>query len=435
MRATIVACLVALGAVLPVQALAAGLPGVDVDLTTEYRYQWAQRHLDGDETDQDLRIGLGLEVPRAGWERLSFSGLLSVEKDLDGTAATSVYKELLDSYDDRQKGKIHRAALRYRADAYGLSVTAGRQEVWGAEVVTLDGARLDLAPCRWAALDVFGGRRVSFYSDPDTEAVYGGDLELRPWQGGVLQLRDLYYIENSLELAVVQVVRGWGSGRGALRLIGNDPRDASAALHLYPWHEGEVHLRYLRVYEDYDYDFTSHDDDRVPALELGEQQPYSDYGVTVRQGLLGVAGVGVRLRRHNVVRAADEDATNVDFDEGALLADLSGWPWAGLHLDGELLRWVEDRERTDLTEDELWGFAVRAHQELGAHTLGAGVFKRAYDSDGGARDSRGYDLWARLAVCTATHLKLRYEREVDDLYRQDGIDALNVFTAQLDLAF
>jgi len=435
MRTMIAACVVALGAALPPPTPAKGLPGVAVDLTTEYRYQWAQRHRGEDETDQDLRVGVGLTVPRAGWDRLSFSGRFRYEQDLDGTAASSVYKDLVDSYDDRQRVDLYRAALRYQADAYGLAVTAGRQEVWGAEVVTLDGARLDLAPSRWLALDLFGGRRVSFYSDPDTATVYGGDLELRPWQGGLVQLRDLYYIENSLELAVVQRVSGWGSGRAALRMIGNHARDASVSAHLYPWRDGEVHLRYLRVYQDYDYDFTSHDDELVPELELGEQQPYADYGVTVRQGVFGVAGVGVRLRRHNVVKTSHEDAYNVDFDEGALLADLTDWPWAGLHLDGELLRWVEDRERQDLTEDALWGFAARVHQELAGHTLGAGLFKRSYDSDGGARDSRGYDLWVRLAVREATHLDLRYEREVDDLYRQYGIDALNVFTARLDLAF
>lgn len=307
MRTLIVACLVALGAALPPPTPAEELPGVAVDLTTEYRYQWAQRHRGEDETDQDLRVGVGLEVPRAGWDRLSFSGLLHYEKDLDGTPASSVYKDLVDSYDDRQKVRLYRAALRYQADAYGLAVTAGRQVVWGAEVVTLDGARLDLAPNRWWALDLFGGRRVSFYSDPDTAAVYGGDLELRPWQGGLVQLRDLYYIENSLELAVVQRVRDWGSGRAALRMIGNDARDAAVSAHLYPWREGEVHLRYLRVYRDYDYDFTATDDELVPELEMGEQEPYADYGLTVRQGVFGVAGVGARLRRHNVVKASHEE--------------------------------------------------------------------------------------------------------------------------------
>ncbi|MDF1555781.1 MAG: hypothetical protein P1P84_22090 [Deferrisomatales bacterium] len=435
MRATIVACLVALGAALPLQTFAEGLPGVDVDLTTEYRYQWAQRHAGEDETDQDVRVGVGLEAAPVGWDRLNFAGLLYYSKDLDGTSASGIYKDLLDSYDDRQQWQLYRAALRYRADAYGLALTAGRQEVWGAEVVTLDGARLDLAPCRWVSLDLYGGRRASFYSDPDTEAVYGGDLELRPWQGGSLQLRDLYYLANSLELAVVQVVRGWGSGRAALRMIGNDARDATLSAHLYPWREGEVHLHYLRVYKDYDYDFTSDDDDLVPALELGEQQPYADYGLTVRQGLLDVAGIGARLRRHNVIQASDEDATNVDFNEGALLGDLTGWPWKGLRLDGEVIRWVEDRERENTTEDEMWGFVARVSQDLAGHTLGASYFKRAYDSDGGARDTRGYDLWARVEVLSATHLYLRYEREVDDLYRQDGIDALNVFTARLDLAF
>lgn len=419
----------------PPGALASG--GVRVDLSTEYRTQWAQRHSGDDTRDQDLSVGLGLDVPRAGADGLSFSGLLFYEADLDGTSEDSPFKDNLDSYSRRDDVRLYRAALTYRVPARWLRLTAGRVEVWSAETATLDGGLVRLDPCPWASLEVFGGRRVDFYRDPDPNALYGGNLGLRPLPGTLLELRNLYYIQNSFEAAWLQQLGDLGSARAAWRMVDADPRDASLALHLYPWAGAEAHLAYLRTFgHDFDYDYTSDEEFEVAGLELGELHPYADYRVTVRQGFFGnTFGVGVRLRHHNVVDEADEDAYNVDFREGALLVDLSGWPWPGLRADAEAIRWVEDRDRTDLTEDNLWGFALRLQQAWRGHAVGAGVNRQAYDSDGAPRDSRGFDAWVRVRLADPATLHLRYERQVDDLYRQGGIDALHALTARLHLAF
>lgn len=419
----------------PGGALASG--GVRVDLSTEYRTQWAQRHGEGNTRDQDLSVGLGLDAARAGVEGLSFSGLLFYEADLDGTSEDSPFKDNLDSYSRRDDLRLYRAAFTYRLPGRWLRATAGRFEVWSAETATLDGGLVRLDPCPWATLEVFGGRRADFYRDPDPNALYGGNLGLRPLPGSLLELRNLYYIQNSFEASWLQQFGGLGSARAAWRLVDADPRDASLDLHLYPWAGAEAHLAYLRTFgHDFDYDYTCDEEFEVAGLRLGELHPYADYRATLRQGFFRSRfGVGVRLRHHNVVDEADEDAYNVDFREGALLVDLSEWPWPGLRLDGEAVRWVEDRDRTDLTEDNLWGFALRLQQAWQGHAVGAGVNRQAYDSDGAPRDSRGFDAWVRVRLADPATLHLRYERQVDDLYREAGIDALHALTARLHLAF
>ncbi|GAB6061301.1 hypothetical protein [Deferrisoma palaeochoriense] len=420
-------------------ALGAG-PDVRADLSAEYETRWAQMHAGDDETDQDLAVDLGLEAGRVAVEGLGFSGRLRYEADLDGTAEASPYKDTLDTYSNRDDWRLYRAVVSYDLPAGWARLEAGRQEVWSAETVLFDGGLVRLTPCRWAQLEAFGGRRVSFYKDPEPNAVYGGNLDLRPLPGTLVSLEDVHYIENTFEARLVQDLAGWGTGRLGYRMVNADPQELSAALHLYPWAEAEVHATYVRTLaeegdDDYAYDYTSADDHEVPYLTFEPLEPYADYTLTVRQGFFGKVGLGARLRHHNVVDEADEDTYNVDFDEGAILLDLSDLPWPGLRLDAEAVRWVENRDRSDITEDNLWGVTVAVEQSWRGHALGASFQKQAYDSDGRPRDSRAWEAWARVRLLESAALHLRYARETDDLYRADGVDALNTFTARLNLTF
>ncbi len=411
-----------------------------VDFSTEYRLQWADREGRGKAEDQDFFNLLGVELERTGVAGLTFSGLAWYGVDTDGTAADSPFKDTLDSYDNRDDLRVYRAALRYAPADRGAAITAGRFDVWSAEVATLDGGLVELAPCRWFSAEAFAGRIVSHYRDPQQDGVYGANLAVRPREGSVVRLEDLYYIRNSLEASWVQDLSLWqASGRLAYRMIDSDPQKLALDLDAYPWEAGEVHLAYVRKLAyadpDFDYDYTSAEEDRVEYLNLSHLDPYADYRAEVRQGFLGRFGVGGRLRWHNVIEDKDEDAYNVDFVEYGLLFDLRDWPWRGLRLDGEFTRWVEDRDRSDLVEEDLWGYALFAEQVLAKHRFGAGLHKQEYDTAGSPRDSWGYQLWARLHLCAFARLQLRYEREEDDLYEEDGIDNLNVFTARLELSY
>jgi hypothetical protein len=271
--------------------------------------------------------------------------------------------------------------------------------------------------------------------------VYGANLELRPHPGTRVEVRDVYLIDNSFEAGLYQDLWDWGRGRAVYRMIDRDPRDVTVGLDVTPWREGEARFTFVRKFadpaegdDDFDYDYTSADDDTVDNLELGPLYPYSDTTLELRQGFLGTFGVGARLRHHAVAEEY-EDARNASYDEGTLLFDLAEWPWKGLRLNAEATRWVEERERGDRNEDELWGFSAAVEQSVGGHAAGAGFYRQAYDEEGGARDSRGFDLWARARLGKEANLTLRYERGVDDLYREGGFDAVHAVTCRLDLGF
>lgn len=410
-----------------------------VTFSTEYQAEWTEQQGDDRTSDQDSYSYLGVEVERTGVAGLTASALVWYGADLDGTSERSPYKDSLDSFDGQDDFRVYRAALSYALPSGWLTAVAGRQDVWSAEIATLDGGLLRLTPCRWGTLEVFGGKRVSHDRNPDPDPIYGGNLDLRPLPGTTLQFRDLYYIRNSLELGVVQDLGRWGSGRAAYRMLDDDPQETRLSLHLVPWAAAEAHLRYLRTFADADeefvYDYTSAEDDTVPALYLEALAPYADYSAAFRQGFLDVFGLGGRLRYHHVIDAADEDLWNADFREGAVLFDLSDWPWKGLRLDAEYLRWAEDYDRDDLVDDDLWGYVVRLEQAIGRHSLGAGLHRQAYDSYGGRRDTEGWEIWGRARLTEYARLDLRYDREQDDLYELEGFHDLHRFTARLELWF
>ncbi len=424
---------------LGVPAAGAAAPWGSVSVSAEYRAQWTEAQ-GKDTRDQDLRTWLGAEFQRTGVEGLSASMLVWYGLDTDGTSESSPFKDTLDSYSNRDDFRVYRAALSYRVPAGWLTAVAGRQEIWSAEIATVDGGLLRIEPCRWATFEVFGGQRVSHYRDPDPEGLYGGNLDLRPLDGTLLRLQDLYYIDNSLELSLVQDLGKWGFGRAEYRMINDDPNEASLGLHLQPWTAAEAHLTYRRKIadagdDDFTYDYTSAGDDTVPGLGLEPLAPYADYIAEFRQGFLEAFGLGARYRRHNVIDDKDEDEFNADYQEGTLLFDLEGWPWQGLRAGVEYTRWAEDMNRDDIAEDDLWGYVVRAEQHFLGHAVGAGLYRQAYDTDGASRDSAGFELWTRLRLAEFARLLLRYEQEEDDLYEDEGFQDLHRFTARLDLSF
>lgn len=422
-------------------ALARAGAGASIDWSAEYRAQWAERHAGETARDQDFATRLGVEMPRLGVAGLSFSGLAWYGVDLDGTEPASPFKDTLDTYSNRDDFRLRRAALTYAAPSGWLAVTAGRQDLWGAEAVTFDGGLLRAGPpCGHFVLELFGGQRVSHYREPDPKAVAGANLELRPLEGTRIALRDLHYVQNSFEAFASQRLGALATASATYRMIDEDPRDVTATLTLTPWREATAELGYLRSFrvgddEAFDYDYTSAEDDRVPNLWLGPEAPFADYSVALRQGFFEVVGLGVRARHHVVVEEEDEDERNVSFDEASALFDLADWPWKGLRLDAEGTRWVESRDRGDLTEQNLWGFSVRLEQRYGGHALGAAVHRQAYDADGGPRDAAGFEVWGRARLARSASLDLRYERSVDDLYLQDGFDSVQLATCRLNLTY
>lgn len=282
---------------------------------------------------------------------------------------------------------------------------------------------------------------MSFYSDPETEAIYGANLEASLPLGVKLTIEDLYYVENLFTARLAKVHEGFGVGYVDYRQYGSTPEEAGLTF-VSSYFErmdltAAVRYRMADGKEDevYDYDFTADNEDEVGALFLPPLSPFVDYSLSVRSAVTEYLGLGARVKRHNLIDESDEDGYNVDYNEGALSLDLTGWPFEGFSFDAEVSRWYEERERTDLDEDSSWDYGVRLAQAIRDHEVGVEASRQSYDGDGASRDATRYGAWAKIKISSPADFTFRVERETNDLYEDEDIDALTTVSARLDLAF
>lgn len=423
------------------ESSAADAEDFSLSLSGGYRYRAAAMSEGDDRTDQDTVVGIGVSAKNLPVEGLTLNGFGEYVKDLDGTSESSPFKDGSDTYSNRDQVRVYRAYAQYENPALPVSVKAGRMPVWSAENVTIDGGLVGLGSgIPWGDLELFAGRRVSFSSDPDETAVYGGNLKVRPLEGLVLKVEDVYYIENTLEVSALKVCDNHSFSL-TYRHFADDPESLSAVVTLEPWSGGEAVFGYKRRFAEDDigdspeFDYTDFDDEEVDALILGGLAPYSDYFVELNQLVMDYVWLGGKARKHNLVDEADEDVYNTDFVEVSADAELSGWPLEGFTLYASATRWYEQRERGDLDEDNSWGFDGGISQKYMGHSVGLDLYRSLYDEEGADRSTRGFHFWLKGDLEDFGVLSAGFEREFDDLYREEGIESISEFSARWTIDF
>ena len=190
----------------------------------------------------------------------------------------------------------------------GTSLTVGRQDVYGAEMLVLDGASFTLEREHYS-VTLFGGRRATFFSDPAQRAVGGANLLLRVGPGTSLEYSGLWYVKGSQRLELRKRLAAQWLLRADLRSYGGSPI-SSGADGLYTSHNGGTTLR-LSFFEEltnkaYPYDFTYAAQNLDPhnplvRLNLGTIPPYSQFAVEASRavGRRLRAGGSVWIRRLN----------------------------------------------------------------------------------------------------------------------------------------
>jgi hypothetical protein len=434
---TLVFGLAALVLALPSAGMSA-VEGLDLTASTEYRYRSADLDSSGDDSDADWLTRVGVDYSKLGVEGLTFSGVLWYGADVDGTTEGSPLADLLDTYEGRDELRAYRALLDYRVSE-ALSVKAGRQNVTSAERATIDGGLVTFeSDCGHLDVELFAGRRVSFYSDPDEKAIYGGNVELRPTPTTRLRLMDLYYIENSFEAQLYQKLGALGQARVGYRQFGGEPLELGGELDTPLWADAEMTLFYKRKLSDanetYGYDYTAFKDENAAALGFGSFAASSDYGVELRQGLFNSLLYGyARARFHNVLDDIDEDEYNTDYTEVTAGAQLT---LGAVRAAIEGNRWFEDRNRKDLDEEDSWGANAMVEYTTAANTrFGASYSRAKYDAEGMERDSDAVAAWAGINLTEGARLDLRYERASDDLYESEGVDTVCEYSARLNFEY
>jgi hypothetical protein len=190
----------------------------------------------------------------------------------------------------------------------GSSLQFGRLNVYGAELASFDGGSVSVSKPRYD-LTVFGGRRFSFFSDPEQRAIGGANLNIKINPATSIELETLWYVKGTNRLIVRRRLSDRWLVRSYLRAYGGSPVDFNAS-GIYTSKNGRDSLR-LGFFQkltdkDYTFDYTTDVKDLAAKnplyrLYLGPIPQYSQINVEGHHQILSNlrAGAAVVVRRLN----------------------------------------------------------------------------------------------------------------------------------------
>ena len=214
--------------------------------------------------------------------------------------------------------------LASRGALAGSSLQIGRQFVYGAEIAALDGASWTTHQRRFS-LTLFGGRRFTYYSDPEQRAIGGGNIAFRLPGDSMLEFQTLFYVRGSHRVVFGKRFNPNWVLKTSFKMIGGTPVDYSAqVMYLPPDGKSTVRLSFFQKLSEkdffYDYTVAARDHDtfnRFTRLNLGPLSPYSQFMIAGRREITPRLRLGgtVWIRRLN----------DSEEDQGAFLASFEDY--------------------------------------------------------------------------------------------------------------
>ena len=187
----------------------------------------------------------------------------------------------------------------------GTSLRLGRQDVYGAELATLDGASFT-ANRRKYSYTIFGGRRFTYFSDPYQRAVGGANFTYRINDNSSFEYDGLFYIKGTHLFTYRRRMQHWLFNTH-LKMVGSYPVDYVASGIWTPADgKSTVNVGFTQkiTNRDYFYDYTLNARDLSPSnpllrLYLGPLSPYSQIVFEARRTFTPriELGGGVWIRR------------------------------------------------------------------------------------------------------------------------------------------
>lgn len=271
-------------------------------------------------------ISQSLSFGTRGWllPRINTDFSVRYAQDLTRLNQGSPALSILETFPGNRRIELTEAVVSIGIST-GTNLRLGRQYVWGAELAAFDGASFGINRESYS-LTLFGGRRFTYYGDPQQRALGGASLLLRLSPNTSLDYDTLFYIRGSHSLRFRRRLGpGWLVSSG-LRFVGSAPVDFNAqALYQSPVSALRLSFAQKLTDKDYIYDYTSAARDRDPyntltRLYLGPLSPYSQFVVDARRTMfprLGVGG-GIWIRRLNDSR--DQGPFETSFEDYRLNA-------------------------------------------------------------------------------------------------------------------
>ncbi|MFY9611051.1 MAG: hypothetical protein WAU45_20870 [Blastocatellia bacterium] len=398
--------------------------------------------------------------------------------DLDGSTEASTFLGITDNFVGRRIFE----PLTFFADVKGflpadseskVSLRVGRQYAYGATPLRMDGATVSIKHPRFS-LDVFGGRRVTFYSDPEQRLVVGQNFLFRANEQTTIQYDFLHYIDNVHTLAVRHLLGESWILNGSLFLIDADPVDLNlGATYVSPGARTRVTLNFLQKLTDNDfiYDQTYRAFARNPEnqirfrffplpptgqafdasgrLNLGRVNPYTQFYIDGYRNLTSKAGIGGTVWVRKVNSSEDEGPFDNSFQEYRVNADY--YPSSAFEIGTEYryrhLSRANAEEATSFFDIGREGektfhevYANAAYHLLSNLTLEGGVFYRRFNTQSRlisleGMDTTGYTAGLRWRVARDYKLLLEYGFDRELAFLNPDIDYTQGFRVRFEWRF
>ncbi len=245
--------------------------------------------------------------------RLNTNFSFRYRQDLSHVTESSPALSILNTFPSTRRlelltGSVEIRGLPTDGAFSGTSLVLGRQYTYGAEIAAFDGATFNVNRRRYS-LSVFGGRRFTYFSDPDQRAIGGVNLAVRLTDNATVEYEGLAYIKGSHNIVFRdKLSQNWFFST-YLRVVGGSAVDYNAQV-LFTPRNGRTAVRgsfFQKLSDkDYTFDYTilARDRDEYikgPHLFFGPIQRYSQGAFDVRHEITPQVRVGgaVWLRRLN----------------------------------------------------------------------------------------------------------------------------------------
>jgi hypothetical protein len=347
------------------------------------------------------RIETFLDFGTRGWlsDRVNTHFAFVYEQDLSHVDQGAPAEGILETFGSNRYLEAAEASVQIvgkPTDGFfaGTSLTLGRQYVYGAEVASIDGVDFTFDRPSYA-LTIYGGRRFTFFSDPEQRAMGGAGFTYKISPDTTIQWDGIWYIHGENALTYRHRINTHWLLTSNFRTYGGEPVDFSLN-GLYDSGDGKTSLRagffQKLTSNDYEYDFTDAATNlaanaQLLRLNLGPFEQYSQFTIDARRTLNSRLNLGGSVWVRHLNNINDEGPFDTSFQDYRINSQI--FPWRKIETFLEYHQRNSDRlspldattfddlhETGETSVKDLEGDLRRTFGERGRFTLSGGVYYR-----------------------------------------------------------
>jgi hypothetical protein len=282
------------------------------------------------------RIESLIDFGTRGWlsDRVNTHFALRYEQDLSHVDEGSPAENVIETFGANRRFELLDANVEIDGKLTdgifaGTSLTLGRQSVYGAELAEIDGAAFTVDRPDYT-VTVFGGRRFSFFTDPEQRAMGGANVIFKIDPNTSLEYEGIWYLRGSNSAIFRRRINPHWLFSTNFRAYGGSPVDFGTQ-GLYDSGNGKTSLQ-LSFFQkltnkDYEYDFTTAATDLDPhnpllRLYLGPINPYTQFIIHARRTISSKFRLGGSVWVRRLDSKKDEGPFDTSFEDYRINAQI-----------------------------------------------------------------------------------------------------------------